>query len=161
SLMFACAYGAAFGAIQHIPEMVKGLADVQEKARAEPSPAEARKVEQKTASEYGKVQEVGGLVGRFLLALLAVRIVSRRGLLRIFQGPGMIIVPLVFYLFLSITNIKFFTLNLDVIYLGQFPVTLVSIGVFLAGLFVVAQFSFWGNYLPRVFPIHLRGTGES
>jgi len=24
----------------------------------------------------------------------------------------------------------------------------------------VAQFSFWGNYLPRVYPIHLRGTGE-
>jgi hypothetical protein len=21
--------------------------------------------------------------------------------------------------------------------------------------------SFWGNYLPRVFPVHLRGTGES
>jgi hypothetical protein len=25
----------------------------------------------------------------------------------------------------------------------------------------VAQFSFWGNYLPRVYPVHLRGTGES
>jgi hypothetical protein len=25
----------------------------------------------------------------------------------------------------------------------------------------VGQFSFWGNYLPRVFPTHLRGTGES
>jgi hypothetical protein len=24
----------------------------------------------------------------------------------------------------------------------------------------VAQFSFWGNYLPRVYPTHLRGTGE-
>ena len=23
------------------------------------------------------------------------------------------------------------------------------------------QYSFWGNYLPRVFPLHLRGTGES
>jgi hypothetical protein len=31
----------------------------------------------------------------------------------------------------------------------------------LAGFFTVAQFSFWGNYLPRVFPLHLRGTGES
>ena len=28
-------------------------------------------------------------------------------------------------------------------------------------MFTVAQFSFWGNYLPRVFPVHLRGTGES
>ena len=25
----------------------------------------------------------------------------------------------------------------------------------------IAQFSFWGNYLPRVYPVHLRGTGES
>jgi hypothetical protein len=25
----------------------------------------------------------------------------------------------------------------------------------------VAQFSFWGNYIPLVFPVHLRGTGES
>ena len=25
----------------------------------------------------------------------------------------------------------------------------------------MAQFSFWGNYLPRVFPMRLRGTGES
>ena len=25
----------------------------------------------------------------------------------------------------------------------------------------MAQLSFWGNYLPRMYPIHLRGTGES
>src|SRR5438132_6517654 len=30
-----------------------------------------------------------------------------------------------------------------------------------AGFFTVAQLSFWGNYLPRVYPVHLRGTGES
>ena len=34
-------------------------------------------------------------------------------------------------------------------------------GVFLAGILLVGQFSFWGNYIPRVFPVHLRGTGES
>jgi len=34
-------------------------------------------------------------------------------------------------------------------------------GVFLAGFLTVAQFSFWGNYIPRVYPTHLRGTGES
>jgi hypothetical protein len=39
--------------------------------------------------------------------------------------------------------------------------TWLKIGIFFAGLFTVAQFSFWGNYLPRVYPIHLRGTGES
>ena len=35
------------------------------------------------------------------------------------------------------------------------------VGIFFAGLFTVGQFSFWGNYLPRVYPVHLRGTGES
>ena len=29
------------------------------------------------------------------------------------------------------------------------------------GLTTIAQMSFWGNYLPRVYPTHLRGTGES
>src|SRR5262249_7424337 len=66
TLMFACAYGAAFGAIQHIPEMVKGLEDVKAAAEGKSPPDKAR-IEQQTASSYGKVQEVGGLVGRFLL----------------------------------------------------------------------------------------------
>ena|SRR5437868_9982059 len=34
-------------------------------------------------------------------------------------------------------------------------------GIFAAGFLTVGQFSFWGNYLPRVYPLHLRGTGES
>ncbi|MBL9081220.1 MAG: hypothetical protein JNK76_05405 [Planctomycetales bacterium] len=34
-------------------------------------------------------------------------------------------------------------------------------GIFIAGFLTVAQFSFWGNYLPHVYPVHLRGTGES
>ena len=33
-------------------------------------------------------------------------------------------------------------------------------GMFAAGVFTVGQLSFWGNYLPRVYPTHLRGTGE-
>jgi hypothetical protein len=39
--------------------------------------------------------------------------------------------------------------------------TPLKIGIFLTGFFTVAQFNFWGNYLPRVYPLHLRGTGES
>jgi hypothetical protein len=35
------------------------------------------------------------------------------------------------------------------------------IGMFLCGFLVVGQFTFWGNMLPKLFPIHLRGTGES
>ena len=30
-----------------------------------------------------------------------------------------------------------------------------------SGWLTIAQFSFWGNYLPRVYPTYLRGTGES
>jgi hypothetical protein len=38
---------------------------------------------------------------------------------------------------------------------------MVEWGTFAAGFLTVAQFSFWGNYLPRVYPTYLRGTGES
>lgn len=159
TLMFACSYGAAFGAIQHIPEIVKGLTNVKEETQGKPPPDKVR-IEQRYGAEYSKVQEVGGLVGRFLLALLAVRIVSRRALLRIFLTPGLVILPLVFYFFLKVDNREFFTIDLTGIYLGHLPITVVSLGIFAAGLCTVAQFSFWGNYLPRVYPVYLRGTGE-
>ncbi|MEQ1854114.1 MAG: MFS transporter, partial [Chthoniobacteraceae bacterium] len=32
---------------------------------------------------------------------------------------------------------------------------------FVCGLLTVAQFSYFGEYLPKVFPVHLRGTGGS
>ena len=35
-------------------------------------------------------------MGRFLLAFLAIRILSRRNLLRVFLVPGLILVPLIF-----------------------------------------------------------------
>jgi MFS family permease len=134
ALMFACSYGAAFGAIQHVPRMVPGLPEVA------PLP---RPNQEQIVSQVQLVQELGGLLGRFLLAFLAVRIISRRKLLRSFQGPGLLIVPLVFF------------------YPAIYDLTLLKWGIFFAGLLTVAQFSFWGNYLPRVYPTHLRGTGES
>jgi MFS family permease len=142
TLMFACSYGAAFGAIQHVQRMVPGLADVKEQTAGKPVP-EQKKIEGTTSSRVTTVQEIGGLVGRFVLAYLAVVIMSRRALLRVFLIPGLIIVPGVFA------------------YAATQNVTLLSIGMFLAGFFTVAQFSFWGNYLPRMYPVHLRGTGES
>jgi hypothetical protein len=36
---------------------------------------------------------------------------------------------------------------------------LFTTGVFLAGACIVGQFSYFGEYLPKVFPVHLRGTG--
>ena len=134
AIMFACSYGAAFGAIQQLPRIVPGLQEV-----AGLTPPE----QQKAVSSVQFYQEIGGLVGRVILAFLAIRIASRRNLLRVFQVPGLIIVPLVFYFATS--------MSLDAL----------KWGVFLAGLVTVAQFSFWGNYLPRVYPLHLRGTGES
>jgi hypothetical protein len=61
----------------------------------------------------------------------------------VFQVPGLFVVPIVFYVAAggSLDWAKW--------------------GIFFAGLFTVAQFSFWGNYLPRVYPTYLRGTGES
>ena len=134
ALMFACSYGAAFGAIQQLPQIVPGLPGVKDMPRAQ---------QQQTIGGVQQVQEIGGLVGRFILAFLAVRIVSRRKLLRLFQVPGLIIVPLVF------------------LWPAVHDLTMLRFGIFLAGMLIVGQLSFWGNYLPRVYPVYLRGTGES
>jgi MFS family permease len=133
TLMMACAYGAAFGAIQQMPRIVPGLEEIAPLAVP---------LQREAAGEVQSWQELGGLTGRFALAMLVVAIAGRRRLLRLFQVPGLVVLPLVFATALS---------N---------DVTVVKIGMFFAGFFTVAQFSFWGNYLPRVFPTHLRGTGE-
>jgi MFS family permease len=185
AVMFACSFGAAFGAIQHMPQMVPGLPQVREKvaARLEQDDAKAKiaahlaseavvkrlaaakddaeretiareerskagrpfaaQVEQGTAANVTKVQEIGGLVGRVILAVCAVVILSRRKLMRVFVVPGLFIMPSVFA-YAAVTDL-----------------TLLYIGMFLAGMVTVGQFSFWGNYLPLVYPVHLRGTGES
>ena len=141
TLMFAMAYGAAFGAINQVPQMVAGLPEVREMT-AGADAARASQITQQVASSVTKVQEVGGLTGRILLALLVVRIASRQRLVRMFQAPGLVVMPVVFGVIA--------TSSLDWLYPG----------IFLAGLLTVAQFSFWGNYLPRVYPVYLRGTGE-
>ena len=104
--------------------------------------------QEETVGSVQLLQEVGGLVGRFVLAWLAIRIVSRRKLLWLFQVPGLFILPLV-YFFPAAGNLPDY--NLEIL----------RAGMFFVGFFTVAQFSFWGNYLPRVYPMHLRGTGES
>jgi len=132
TVLVACSYGAAFGAIQHVPRIVPGL--LQEVDRT---------VQEQTVAGVQAAQEVGGIAGRVLLAILVVVLLSRRNLLRGFQVSGLVIFPLVF--FYAATN----------------DLAMLQIGMFLAGLVTVAQFSFWGNYLPRVYPTRLRGTGES
>lgn len=172
--MFACSFGAAFGAIQQVPQIVPDLPEVKARAaeeirrhldspevkkklegrseeerrkileeeRAKAGPRIARTVGQQTAARVQTVQEIGGLAGRVLLAVLATIIVSRVRLIRVFLVPGLILMPAVFG-YAAVTDLA-----------------LLYVGIFLAGLLTVGQFSFWGNYLPRVYPVHLRGTGE-
>ncbi len=142
TLMFAMSYGAAFGAIQQLPQIIPGLPEVQAMTQSVPA-SEASRITQGVAASVTKAQEIGGLVGRLLLALLIVRIASRRLLIRLFQIPGLIVMPIVFA-GLATTSLTWL-----------YP------GIFLAALLTIGQLSFWGNYLPRVYPVHLRGTGES
>jgi hypothetical protein len=183
TLMFACSLGAAFGAIQQVPQIVPFLPEVKaereqrtkgeegQKAvqehlnsprvqamlkdkseeekkkilaaeRGKAAGTFSRKIGQAKASRVQFIQEIGGLVGRTILAVLATIILSRIRLVRVFLFPGLVIMPIVFG------------------YTAVSSLTLLWVGIFLAGLFTVAQLSFWGNYLPRVYPVHLRGTGE-
>jgi MFS family permease len=88
-------------------------------------------------------QEMGGLAGRIVLAVLVVLAVARRALLRFFLIPGLLAVPLTYF---SLYHGGGDALNW---------------GIAVCGLLVVAQFSYFGEFLPKVFPLHLRGTGGS
>ena len=132
TILAACSFGAAFGAIQHVPRIVPGLVEditVQQ--------------QETVVGLMNGFQEIGGASGRVLLAVLVGLFLTRKRLLRSLQSCGLIIFPVVFF-FLTSTN-----------------VWLLGVGVFMAALVTVSQFSFWGNYLPRVYPTRLRGTGES
>jgi MFS family permease len=170
TLVFAASYGIAFGAIQQLPQILggpKGHAAILGAAKAAQDEAVAAAEKAgKAALPPGKLksiagnatdeavatvtifQEIGGLVGRVLLAFAALRIASRRTLLRVFQWPALLVVPALFW-----------WISTQLGDAGSLP--WIKAGIFLAGLFTVAQFSFWGNYIPLVFPTHLRGTGES
>lgn len=178
TLLFAASYGIAFGAIQQLPQILGaqrigtpmeaghaavraiakekgGAALAAAKAVKKPEPVAQRDMRQAAGNASDQVvagvtlwQEIGGLLGRFLLAVLAVVIVSRRTLFRVFQIPSLLFVPLLFWWISGQLG--------DAGSLG-----LIRAGIFIAGVLTVAQFSFWGNYIPLVFPVHLRGTGES
>jgi hypothetical protein len=134
AVMVACGYAASFGANLQVPRVIPGLSEVR---------AMSRTAQEQTIGTVQLIQELGGLAGRVALAALAVRIVNRRRLIQSFLVPGLIVMPFVF----------FFAATRDL--------RLVEAGTFVAGFVTVGQFSFWGNYLPRVYPTHIRGTGES
>src|SRR5207249_968757 len=62
---------------------------------------------------------------------------------RLFQVPGLIVLPLTY------------------LYLFRHQPELFAWGMAAAGFLTVAQFSYFGELLPKVFPLHLRGTGGS
>ncbi len=143
TIMFAVAYGAAFGAIQQIPQIVPGLPEVREAVAGLPPPEAGRRHAGDCRGRHAVSGESAAWSAACILAFLAVIIVSRRKLVRLFQIPGLIVMPVTFAL------------------IATSSLTWLYPAIFLAGLLTVAQFSFWGNYLPRGYPLHLRGTGES
>jgi hypothetical protein len=86
---------------------------------------------------------IGVLTWVLALGVQKVLPASYRALIRLFQIPGLILMPIVFA------------------YFAVESLHLLYVGLALVALCTIAQFSFWGNYLPLVYPVHLRGTGES
>jgi MFS family permease len=134
TLLVACSFALASGVMQHTPRMVPGLPEVRGLA--------PRQVEQ-AVSGVQLFQELGTIAGRLLFAVLVVRIAAQKRLLRVFLVPGLIVFCSVYF------------------FAATHSLVLLRCGVFLAALLLNGPFSLWGNYLPRVYPTHLRGTGES
>ncbi len=156
TILSACGYAAAFGALQLTPlQIVQGVpvvaaisADFDAKITAAP-PAEKKalgeakgKAMRGYTGDIQRWQELGGLTGRILLALL-VLVVPSRQLIRLFLVPGILLFPLTY---------------LEVVK-GEYAIF--ATAIFFCGLLTVAQFSFLSEFLPKVFPLHLRGTGGS
>jgi MFS family permease len=175
----ACAYGIAFGALQLTPlRIAPGLPELRQQSQAlaplrkeaaalnkqfdEAAPGSPEQAEivsklralkekqeplDKQVKEVGNdvqfYQETGGLLGRILLAVLIIVGISRVTLLKIFQVPALIMIPLTYFVLFKDGGQSF----------------MLAYGV--CGLLTVAQFSYFGEYLPKVFPLHLRGTGGS
>ena len=176
TILSACGYAAAFGAIQMTPlfiapglhdlapqaaaakkamtaaekrvkEVAKGTPEQKAAAeeqlkRAEQAQSKASQAARERTGNIQRWQEIGGLCGRILLAVLLL-FVSSRTLIRLFLVPGVILLPLTYF---QIVNADYWVF---------------AIAIFFCGLLTVAQFSFLSEFLPRVYPLHLRGTGGS
>jgi MFS family permease len=132
--LVACSYALASGVILQTPRIIPGLPEIR---------ALAPRLVEQTISRVQLLQELGTLAGRLLFAFLVVRIATQKALLRVFLIPGAIVFSCVYF------------------YAATHSLRLLEYGILLAGLLLNGPFSLWGNYLPRVYPTHLRGTGES
>lgn len=179
AVLSACAYGIAFGALQvTVARVTPGLAELRPQAKemaefkakdaqirakmAAPGlddaarkalkaelaanfrdQAKPNSVIKEMSDKVQFRQEMGGLVGRIILAVLLIVGISRVALLKVFQIPALIILPLTYFKLFESGGEAFLW------------------GYFVCGLVTVALFSYFGEYLPKVFPVHLRGTGGS
>lgn len=178
AILSACAYGIAFGALQVTvstaatgrPDVVAKAKELTElrakgKASAESMKAEtdaAKKAALKAELDKNKAdqlplnaavtayrnrvqfnQEMGGLFGRVALAILLIIGIARTKLLRLLQGPAVILLPITYFVLYPQAGDGF---------LWAYAA---------CAFFTVAQFSYFGEYLPKSFPLHLRGTGGS
>lgn len=133
ALIVACGYAITFGGTQHITLVVPDLPGIALRSRVQ---------QEQAVSAVQLTLMLGNVTGRLLLAFAVVHILARRRLLLAFVAPG-VLLPFMFIWFVPTGIIA------------------VHVTMFLASLIATAQYSFWGNYLPRVYPTRLRGTGES
>lgn len=134
TILFACVYGVVSGALLQTPRVVPGVPGV--------SGLPAHQIEQ-TVGVVQFVAELGVIAGRLLFALLVVRVVSQRRLARWFFVPGLAVFAFVY------------------LYASAHSIGMLIIGVFAAALLINGPVSLLWNYLPRMYPTHLRGTGEA
>jgi MFS family permease len=134
TLMMACSFALPYGALQHTPRIIPELLYARNLT--------PRQVEQ-TVSRVYVIQELGSFGGRLAFALVVGYFVKQRHLLRVFVGPAAIVFSGVFF------------------YAATRDLALLIPLIFCAQALFNGVMSFWGNYLPRIYPTHLRGTGES
>ena len=134
TLLAACFYAVPYGVLQQTPHVVPGLPQLRG--------APTRQVEQ-TVGSVQSIAELGTLAGRVLFTILVVRISTQARLLRLGLVPGIVVFACVYF------------------FAATHSLSLLKCGVFLGAVCMNGSFSFLWNYLPWVYPTHLRGTGES
>jgi MFS family permease len=132
--LVTCGQALAFGLLQHIPRIVPTLPQV-----AVLTPRQ----QEQWVSWVHLHQDFGAIIGRVLLVLLVTRLVVRGPIYRWTMAAAALAVPLV--MFGPVIQ----------------DADLFRYGAALLSLLLALQHSFWGNYMPRLLPVHLRGTGES
>jgi MFS family permease len=134
TILVACSFVLAYGAMQQTVRIIPGLPGLAHTT--------VRHVEQ-TVSSVQLFQELGGVTGRILFVLLILRIAAQRSRLFLFLGSALVVYGWMY------------------LYAATRSLAQLQAGMFLAALVFNGLYSFWGNYLPTVFPTYLRGTGES